>query len=73
MIMIKDNAVKILVKEIRDECNNYLNYVASSNECAFSDRKLEYIIDVAKRLDEVHNKRFKSSKKVSKKSDLIKQ
>lgn len=72
MIMIKDKTIKTLVKEMRDECNNYLSYVNSANECAFSDRKLEYIIDVAKRLDEVHNKRFKSSKKLSKKSDLIK-
>lgn len=70
--MIKDKDIKVLVKEIRDECNNYLNYVASSNECAFTDRKLEYIIEVAKRLDESHNKRFKNSKKISKKSDLIK-
>lgn len=58
-----DKQIRTLIHKVKDECKDYLDYVESLNECAFSDRKLEYIIDIVKRIEEINKKRFKSIKK----------
>ena len=58
-----DKQIKTLIHELKNECNEYLNYVNEYNECAFTDRKIEYIIDIVKRLEEIDIKRFKKTEK----------
>ena len=62
-----DNKIKSLVKNIKSECNSYLGFVESMNECASTDRLLENIIVKAEILKQYHEKRFdKSIKKYDK-------
>ena len=64
--LFRDN-VKSLVKNIKSECNSYLGFVESMNECASTDRLLENIIAKAELLKQYHEKRFdKSIKKYDK-------
>ena len=58
-----DKQIKTLIHELKNECNEYLNYVNEYNECAFTDRKIEYIIDIVKRLEEIDIIRFKKTEK----------
>lgn len=56
--MIYDKEIKKLVGDINDACSDYIGYVTDLNECAFTDRKIEFIIDKCKTLEEYHNKRY---------------
>lgn len=66
--MIKDKEIRRLVSEIKSKCLVFLDYVESFNECAFSDRMIEEIINKSKELEDTHYKRFnqKSNEKSTK-------
>lgn len=59
--MVKDKKVRKLVLEIKNECLIFLNYVESLNECAYSDRMIEGIINKTKELEKTHYSRFEES------------
>ncbi len=56
--MIKDKEIRKLVFEIKSQCLAFFDYVESFNECAFSDRMIEGIINKSKELEDMHYKRF---------------
>jgi len=56
--MINDNKIKNLVKRIRNECNEYLDYINMYNECAYSDRMIEKIISNLNQLRIIYNSNF---------------
>ena len=56
--MLYDKEIKQLVEDINDACSDYIEYVTDLNECAFTDRKIEFIIEKCKTLEEYHNKRY---------------
>lgn len=66
--MVYDEKIKNIIKGINNACNDYLEYISSLNESAFTDRKIEDIIDRCKILEKYHNKRF--DEKISKNKDL---
>jgi len=53
-----DKKIKSIIRSINYECVRYLEYVNNSNECSYSDRILEKIIDKANLLRQYHDKRF---------------
>lgn len=59
--MINDNKIKNLIRKIRNECNEYLDYINKYNECAYSDRMIENIISNLNKLKVIHNSRFESN------------
>ena len=62
-----DKKIKSIVRNIKYECDNYLEFVDNINECASTDRLLENIIAKAELLKQYHEKRFdKSIKKYDK-------
>lgn len=61
--MKNDTKIRILISKIRRDCDDYIDYVNTYNECAYSDRKIEYIISHLKLLKELHNEKFDISKK----------
>lgn len=45
------------IKELRDKCNEFLQQVNSlGNECAWTDRKLEEILETAKTISDKYEK-----------------
>ena len=55
---------KNIVKKINQISNNYLDYVDGvGNECAYTDRMIEAIIDEAKKLEKAHEEFFASLRK----------
>lgn len=60
--MKNDVKIKIMINKIKKDCEDYIEYVKQYNECAYSDRKVEYIISHVKLLEELHNERFKENK-----------
>lgn len=69
--MKNDIKIKKTVASLSSKCNEYLAYVNSLNECAYSDRMLESIINKAKQLEEYHYNRFENHNKSKKnKKDL---
>lgn len=54
-----DKKIKSLIRNIRYECDNYLETVEYMNECASTDRLLESIIQRLKEVEMYHSKRFK--------------
>ena len=48
--MKNDKIILNKVKELRDNCNDYIGFVTSYNECAYTDRKLESIIECSEEL-----------------------
>lgn len=56
-----DKEIFRLVGDIKRECDDYLDYVISLNENAYSDRQLEGIIEKSKELDKIHNDRFEKN------------
>lgn len=60
--MVNDKSIKEQVKEIQTDCNSYLDYVNGLNECAYSDRMIEGIIEKCNTLSLLHK---------SNKSELI--
>lgn len=63
MIMKNDVKIRILINKIKRDCEDYIDYVNAYNECAYSDRKIEYIISHIKLLEELHNEKFDIIKK----------
>lgn len=61
--MKNDVKIRILISKIRRDCDEYIDYVDKLNECAYSDRKIEYIISNLKTLEELHNERFEDKQK----------
>lgn len=66
-----DKKIKNIITILNSLCIDYLTYVNNLNECAYSDRMLESIIDKAKELEQYHKKRFENHNKIKKnKKDL---
>lgn len=58
---MKENNKKIeeIVAEIQSRCRNFLSTVKSlGNHCAWTDRKVEGIIDTSKKLEKVYKAQF---------------
>lgn len=64
-----DKKIKLLVRNIKYECDSYLEFVGNINECASTDRLLENIIEKSQLLKQYHEKRFDKSFKENIKSD----
>lgn len=60
--MKNDKIILKKVKELRDNCNDYIGFVESYNECAFTDRKIESIIECSKELADKYNNNFEKNK-----------
>lgn len=56
--MKNDKAVYLLVKQIQDKANSFVNYVDAFNQCAMTDRQVEDIIDAAKKLAKAYGEQF---------------
>lgn len=55
---------KTIVKKINQISNNYLDYVEGvGNECAYTDRMIEAIIDEAKKLEKAYGEFLASLRK----------
>lgn len=67
--MKNDIKIRILISKIRRDCDEYIDYVDKFNECAYSDRKIEYIISNLKLLEELHNERFENNTKNKKEKE----
>lgn len=59
--MKNDRAIKEAVSAIERRCRQYISIVTETNECAYSDRVLEAIIDEAERLKTLHESRFRDA------------
>ncbi|MDO5568575.1 MAG: hypothetical protein Q4G04_00480 [bacterium] len=64
--MNNDKEIKKVVSELQEQCNDFLSYIDSSNECAYSDRMLEDIIKKGNYLSELYEINF-SNKKINNK------
>lgn len=62
--MRNDKKIRNLITNIEYQCKQYLNYVSTTNECAYSDRYLEKIIQNTKLLENMYNKQFEKNKEV---------
>jgi len=58
-----DKKIKSIIRNIKYECDCYLEYVDNINECSYSDRILENIIDKSELLKHYHKKRFEINDK----------
>lgn len=59
MEMKKDKKIKHKVIQLKDRCEIFLDYISNFDECAYSDRLVETIIQVAKDLEKDYEKQFK--------------
>ncbi len=67
--MKNDKKIRNVVKTLNLMCADFIDYVSNLNECSYSDRMIESIIDKAKELEKLHKERFecyKSSSKIKK-------
>ena len=67
--MKNDIKIRLLITKIRSDCDDYIDYVDKLNECAFTDRKVEYIISNLKLLEELHNEKSEMNKKNKKEKE----
>ena len=58
--MQHDRSVKSYVEQIRTQAQEFLDFVNSNNQCAYSDRMVENILKTAENLDKVYNSNFES-------------
>lgn len=58
--MQHDRSVKSCVEQIRTQAQEFLDFVNSNNQCAYSDRMVENILKTAEKLDKVYNSNFES-------------
>ena len=58
--MQHDRSVKSCVEQIRSQAQEFLDYVNSNNQCAYSDRMVENILKTAEKLDKIYNSNFES-------------
>ena len=61
--MQHDRSVKSCVEQIRSQAQEFLDYVNSNNQCAYSDRMVENILKTAEKLDKIYNSNFESVEK----------
>lgn len=57
-----DKKIRELVRKLNNETQIYLDYTTSMNENAHTDRKLEYIIAIAKKIESLNYTRFNYKK-----------
>jgi len=50
----KDKKILELTKELKEECNNFIEFVTTLNPCASTDRKLEKILNISKEIEHVY-------------------
>ncbi len=58
--MQHDRSVKSYVEQIRTQAQEFLDFVNSNNQCAYSDRMVENILKTSEKLDKVYNSNFES-------------
>lgn len=58
--MQHDRSVKSCVEQIRTQAQEFLDFVNSNNQCAYSDRMVENILKTSEKLDKVYNSNFES-------------
>ena len=61
--MQHDRSVKSCVEQIRSQAQEFLDYVNSNNQCAYSDRMVENILKTAEKLDKIYSSNFESVEK----------
>lgn len=64
-----DRKIKSLIRDIKFNCDCYLEDVTAFNECASTDRIIEKILGISKELKEYHEKRFEVFEKKSKEKE----
>ena len=57
-----DKKIKTIIEEIKANSDSYLSFVNSANECAATDRIVEYILKKSKELDFYYAKNSKDTK-----------
>lgn len=53
-----DQIVRALVEKIAKASNEWVGFVSTANEDAYTDRIIEGIVEDARRLNEIHESRF---------------
>ena len=61
-INVEDKKIRSLIKQIKELCEVYIDFVESYNECAATDRIVENIVDKSKEIEKNHNKMFNKNK-----------
>lgn len=56
-----DKEIKEIVEDIRDISTHYIEEVTTLNECAYTDRLVELIIEKSKKLEELDKIRFEET------------
>lgn len=53
----KDKQIVKTITELQNMCTNWLQYVKDlGNQCAYTDRGVESILELASKLDKIYNK-----------------
>lgn len=60
--MRKDKELLAKMLELKSFSDGWLDYVKSFNPCAYSDRILEHVIEVAEEIKQLHEENFKEGK-----------
>ena len=55
---MENNEKRQAISDIMVACQDYLQYTAEYNECAFTDRMVEEILEGAEKLREIYNTEF---------------
>ena len=59
--MKNDKKIEKVVAELESRCNDFLTTVKSlGNHCAWTDRKVEGIIELSEELKKLHESQFKN-------------
>ena len=58
--MQHDRSVKSCVEQINAQAQEFLDFVNSNNQCAYTDRIVENILKTAEKLDKVYNSNFEN-------------
>ena len=58
MAGVYDKEIKDTIKDLNDFCNDYLYCVNQINECAWTDRIIENILTLSKKLEDYYNNNF---------------
>lgn len=61
--MQHDRSVKSYVEQIKTQAQEFLDFVNSNNQCAYTDRMVENILKTAEKLDKVYNSNFENVEK----------
>ena len=57
---MENNEKRQVISNIMVACQDYLQYTAEYNECAFTDRMVEEILEGAEKLKAIYDKEFEN-------------